>query len=262
MLRALRTAALGMSAQQMNVDTISNNLANVNTTGYKRNAIEFQDLLYETIQSGSTDGRPGSEKPGEIQIGLGNKPVSTYRSFSQGAIQESGNPLDVAINGSGFLQVVRPDGSYAYTRDGALKINSRGELVTAMGLRTYPEITMPDGVAGVKISQDGVVSVTIQGQTDPEEIGQIELVNFMNPAGLRAIGGNLYEPTDASGDPTFGLPGEEGFGTLYQGYLEKSNVDVVQEMINLIVAQRAYEINSKAVRVSDELMAMVNQLKR
>lgn len=262
MLRSLRTAALGMAAQQLTIDTIANNLANVNTTGFKKSKVEFQDLLYETIHSGDIGGKDGKEKPTEIQIGMGNKPVSTFRSFSQGAIEETGNPLDIAINGKGFFQISRADGSYAYTRDGSFQINSKGNLVTASGLSVYPEIDIPEGVSGINISQDGVISVIIQGQPNPEDIGQLELVNFMNPAGLRAIGGNLYEQTEASGMPTYGLPAEEGYGNIVQGYLEKSNVDVVQEMINLIVSQRAYEINSKAVKTSEEILAMVNNLKR
>jgi len=262
MLRSLRTAALGMAAQQLNVDTISNNLANVNTNGYKKNMIEFQDLLYETIQSGSANGRDGESKPSDIQVGLGNKAVATYRSFSQGDVAETGNSLDVAINGNGFLQILQPDGNYAYTRDGAMRVNANGYLVNASGLRIFPEITVPEGATGINISQDGVISVLMDGQVEPEEIAQVELASFMNPAGLNAIGGNLFEATEASGDPSFGLPGEEGFGVLFQGYLEKSNVDVVQEMVNLIVAQRAYEINSKAVKTADELLSMTNQLKR
>lgn len=262
MLRSLRTAALGMAAQQLNVDSIANNLANVNTTGYKRSTIEFQDLLYDTIQSGASDGRKGNEKPGEIQIGLGNRPVSTYRTFSQGSIVETGNPLDLAINGKGFLQIIKSDGNYGYTRDGSLRLNSTGNLVTVSGLYVFPELSLPEGVSSINISQDGIVSVIIEGRPESEEIGQLELVTFMNPAGLRAIGGNLYEETEASGEPYFGLPGEEGFGTVIQGYLEKSNVDVVQEMINLIVSQRAYEINSKAVKTADELLAMTNNIKR
>ncbi len=262
MLRSLRTAALGMAAQQLNVDTIANNLANVSTTGFKKTSVEFQDLLYETIQSGGYEGTDGNDRPTEIQIGHGNKPVSTYRSFSQGAIQDTGNPLDIAISGKGFLQIAKTDGSYAYTRDGALRINSSGNLVTSTGLHVYPEISIPEGVSAVNISQDGIVSVIVQGQPEPEEVGQIELVTFMNPAGLRAIGGNLYEETEASGTPFYGLPGEEGFGTIVQGYLEKSNVDVVQEMINLIISQRAYEINSKAVKTADQLMALTNNIKR
>ncbi|MFH1851439.1 MAG: flagellar basal-body rod protein FlgG [Candidatus Neomarinimicrobiota bacterium] len=262
MLRSLRTAALGMAAQQLNIDTIANNLANVNTSGFKKSNIEFQDLLYETIQSGAGESANGNEKPAEIQIGLGNRPVSTYKSFSQGNITETGNPLDIAINGMGFLQVSQPDGGYAYTRDGALRINSNGNLVTPAGLLISPEITLPEGITSINVSQEGTLSVLISGDTMPQEVGQLELASFMNPAGLRSIGGNLYIETESSGPAATGTPGEEGFGAVVQGYLEKSNVDVVQEMINLIVAQRSYEINSKAVKTADELMAMINQLKR
>ncbi len=262
MLRSLRTAALGMAAQQLNVDTISNNLANVNTTGYKKNSVEFQDLLYETIQTGAAEGREESSKPSDIQIGLGNKPIATFRSFSQGNIEETGNSLDVAINGNGFLQIMTSDGSYAYTRDGSLRINADGYVVTGSGLHVFPEMVLPEGISAIKISQDGLVSAIIDGQAESEEIGQIELASFINPAGLHAIGGNLYEETESSGAAQYGYPADEGFGTVMQGYLEKSNVDVVQEMINLIVAQRSYEINSKAVKTADELLSMTNQLKR
>lgn len=262
MLRALKTAALGMTAQQMNVDVIANNLANVNTTGFKKSSIEFQDLLYETIQTGKRDGREGYEQPVNLQIGLGNRPISTFRSFAEGNIVETGNPLDIAINGKGFLQVELPDGSYAYTRDGALKINAQGYLVTNSGLRIYPEITIPESANSISISQNGIISVVLDGSAEPEELGRLELATFMNPAGLLAKGGNLFMATEASGEPLFSNAGEEGMGLLVQGYLEKSNVDVAQEMINLIIAQRAYEINSKAVKTADELMSMTNNLKR
>ncbi len=262
MLRALRTAALGMQGQQMNVDNIANNLANVNTTGYKKSSIEFQDLLYETVESGSSISMEGNEKPGSIQIGSGNKPVSTYRTFSQGSITETSNPLDMAINGQGFFQVLQPDGSIAFSRDGAFRINAQGNLVNSMGLQMYPEMNFPEGVTSVNISQDGIISVLLDGETMADEIGQVELAGFMNPGGLKAIGGNLFVATDSSGDPSFGIPGEDRFGSLEQGYLEKSNVDVVSEMINLIVSQRAYEINSKAVKTADELMSLTNNIKR
>ena len=262
MLRSLRTAALGMAAQQLNVDTIANNLANVNTTGYKKSSIEFQDLLYETIDSGSAEGADGAEKPSEINIGLGNKPISTFRSYSQGAIEETGNPLDMAINGKGFFQVMMPDGTITYSRDGAFRINAAGEMVNSAGLKMYPNLSLPDGIQSVSITQDGVVQALIEGDTNPIEVGQIELANFMNPAGLKPVGGNLLAATEASGDPSFGMAGETGFGTIMQGYLEKSNVDVVKEMINLIVAQRSYEINSKAVKTADQMLAMTNALKR
>ncbi|HMA62858.1 MAG TPA: flagellar basal-body rod protein FlgG [bacterium] len=262
MIRSLRTSALGMSAQQLKIDNISNNLANVNTTGYKKSSVAFQDLMYETLQSGEVDRQNNKEKPGEIQIGMGNKPVSSFRSFSQGEIKETGNPLDVAINGSGFFQILRSDGTYAYTRDGNFRLDPNGNLVTSSGLTVYPEQAIPEGATGVKISEDGIISVKFEGQHESEEVGQIELANFMNPSGLKSVGGNLYEKTEASGEPLFGMPGDQGFGTLQQGYLEKSNVDVVKEMVNLIVAQRTYEINSKAVKTADEILAMTNNLKR
>ncbi|MCK5520786.1 MAG: flagellar basal-body rod protein FlgG [Candidatus Marinimicrobia bacterium] len=262
MLRSLRTAALGMSAQQLTIDSISNNLANINTTAYKKNSVEFQDLLYQTVQSGGAEGRNDKMKPGEIQIGLGNKPVSTFRSFTQGAINETGNPLDLAINGKGFFQIMKADGGMAFTRDGAFRVNNMGEIVNINGQVMYPEISVPDNVTGLQISEDGVINATIEGQVDVEELGQIEVVSFMNPAGLKAMGGNLYEETEASGQPVFGVPGEDSLGSIAQGYLEQSNVDVVSEMINLIVAQRAYEINSKAIKTSDELLSITNSLKR
>ncbi len=262
MFRALTTAALGMSAQQMNVDVIANNIANVNTTGYKKSNIEFQDLLYQTINAGRADGSEGNEKPTQIQIGLGNRPISTFRSFSQGSMEETGNSLDIALNGEGFIQVLKPDGSTVYTRDGALKVNSSGNLVTNSGLTVYPEISFPERVTNIMINQDGTIEVMLLDGNEPEELGQIELASFMNPAGLKSIGNNLYEMTAASGEPTFSMPGEDGMGLIIQGYLEKSNVDVAQEMINLIVAQRAYEINSKAVKTADDILSMTNNLKR
>lgn len=262
MLRALKTAALGMTAQQLNVDVIANNLANINTTGFKKSSIEFQDLLYETIQSGRTVGEKGYEKPSNLQVGLGNRPISSFRSFSEGNVTESGNPLDLAIDGKGFFQVQLPDGGYAYTRDGSLKINPNGYLVTNSGLKLFPEMALPENVNSINISQDGVISAMLDGRNESEELGRIELVNFMNPAGLLAKGGNLFVISEASGEPIYGMPGEEGMGLVMQGYLEKSNVDVASEMINLIVAQRAYEINSKAIKTADELLGMVNNLKR
>ncbi len=262
MLRSLRTAALGMAAQQLKVDEIANNLANANTTGFKKARVAFQDLLYETVQTGEADGRQQHGKPATLQVGLGNQAVATFRTFSQGPLEETNNPLDMGIHGRGFFQVTRPDGSIAYTRDGSFQVDAEGNLVNSSGLRLYPDITIPEGTNSINISEDGVVSVTIDGQESPEEIGRIELASFMNPAGLKAIGGNLFVQTESSGEPIFGHPGEPGFGTVHQGYLEKSNVDIVREMIDLIVAQRTYEINSKAVRTADNLLAIANNLKR
>ncbi len=262
MIRALKTAALGMSAQQMNVDVIANNLANVNTTGFKRSSVEFQDLLYETIETSSEGADDGFEKPSEIQVGMGSRPISTYRSFTQGNVSQTGNTLDVAINGEGFIQVARPDGSILYTRDGALRINSDGSLVTNAGLKVFPEITVPDDATSIVIETDGRVVASYPGAQEGEELGQIELANFVNPAGLKAVGGNLFEASGLAGDELVGIPGEGEFGLLIQGYLEKSNVDVAQEMIDLIVAQRAYEINTKAIKTADELLSMTNNLRR
>lgn len=262
MIRSLRTAALGMAAQQLTLDVIANNLANVNTTGFKRSSVEFQDVLYETIVSGAGEGGLGQEKPVEIQVGHGNRAVSTFRTFTQGAVADTENPLDLAIDGDGFFQVMRPDGTYAYTRDGTFRINADGFIVTTTGLRLGSEISLPPDTESIHIGQDGIISIILSGESTPEEISQIELVKFVNPAGLRAVGGNLYEETVASGPPTVGFAGDEGFGAVLQGFLEKSNVDVVQEMINMIVAQRAYEINSKAVKSADEMLAVANNIRR
>ncbi|UCH09880.1 MAG: flagellar basal-body rod protein FlgG [Fidelibacterota bacterium] len=262
MIRSLRTAALGMAAQQLTLDVIANNLANVNTTGFKRSSVEFQDILYETIVSGAGEGGLGQEKPTEIQVGHGNRAVSTFRTFAQGTITDTNNPLDLAIDGDGFFQVMRPDGTYAYTRDGAFRINADGYIVTSTGLRLGSEISLPPDTESINIGQDGILSVILAGESEPEEIGQLELVKFVNPGGLNAVGGNLYEETVASGPPTIGFAGDEGFGSVLQGFLEKSNVDVVQEMINMIVAQRAYEINSKAVKSADEMLAVANNIRR
>lgn len=262
MLRSLTTSALGMSAQQLNVDNIANNLANVNTTGFKKSNIEFQDLIYETVETGGVDADNENLPPAQLQLGHGSRAIATFKTFSQGAVTETGNPMDVAVNGDGFFQINMPDGTYGYTRDGAYHINPDGYFVNSAGLRLGDGISIPDGTASINIAQDGVVSVLLAGETQPEEVGQIELVRFMNSSGLESIGGNLYKETIASGAPTISTPGVEGYGAVIQGYLETSNVDVVQEMINLIVAQRAYEINSKAVKTSDQLLSIANNLKR
>lgn len=262
MLRSLRTAALGMSAQQLQLDIIANNLANVNTTGFKRSSVEFQDVLYETLVSGAGNAGPNQEKPAEIQIGLGNRAVSTFRSFAQGAVAETGNALDLAIDGDGFFQLLRPDGTFAYTRDGTFRINADGFVVTPLGLRLASQLTLPPQTQQINVGPDGIVSILLSGDPEPQEIGQVELAKFVNPAGLRALGGNAYEETSASGSPIIGFPGDEGFGVVLQGFLEKSNVDVVQEMINMIIAQRAYEINSKAVKTADDMLAVANNLRR
>lgn len=261
MNRIMNTAASGMAAQQLNVDTIANNLANVNTPGYKKNRIEFQDLLYQTVRPAGSEIVDGAESPTELQVGSGTRPVATTKMYTQGEIVETGNPLDIAIDGDGFLQILMPDGVINYTRDGALKISSDGKLVNSDGFILEPEISLPLDTVGVSISRDGRVSVFISGVTEPEEIGQLELVRFINPAGLKNLGHNLYQQTTASGEPIYGNPSTEGFGNIEQRYLETSNVNVVDEMVNMIVAQRAYEINSKVIQTADDMMGLVNRLK-
>lgn len=262
MNRALRTAATGMLAQQMNVDLISHNLANVNTTGFKKSRAEFQDLMYQTIKASSTSPDGQTQEATEIQIGNGTMPAAVVKSFSQGDVQPTNNPLDLAIQGEGFLQIRRSDGTIAYSRDGALKISGEGQLVTSQGDTVEPGLSFGSDTASVRITKDGTIEATVIGQTTPTKVGQLELAKFVNPGGLRAIGNNLFVETPASGKPILGVAGSEGFGDLTQGSLEASNVDVVEEMISMIVAQRAYEINSKTVKTVEDMLAMANNLQR
>ncbi len=263
MLRALRTAATGMFAQELQVDTISNNLANVNTTGYKKAKIEFQDLLYQTRRALGVANTQGVNIPTEVQIGHGTAAGSVQKMFSQGDVNATDNPLDVAIDGDGFFQILKNDGRIVYTRDGSFKVSADGRLVTSGGYVLEPEITLPADTISINISLSGVVSVTTSGDSsDPIEVGRFELVRFMNPAGLESLGGNLYQATIASGEPFVGTPGTDNIGRLRQGYLEMSNVQVVEEMINMIVAQRAYEINSKSVRTAEEMLTTASNLRR
>ncbi len=260
MLRALYSAAAGMNAQQLNLDVIANNLANVNTTGYKKSKIEFQDLLYETTRTPGAEQGNGDVLPTGLQIGHGSQAVATSKVFTTGELTSTGNNLDVAIQGDGFFEVQMPDGTTAYTRDGALKTSSDGHITTSDGLTVQGGFQpVPAGTTSITISSTGQVSYTgASGTTN----FQAQLVRFANPSGLQSLGGNLYQQTPASGSPELGTPGANGFGTLQQGYLEMSNVSVVQEMVNMIVAQRAYEVNSKAVQASDEMMQMSNNLRR
>lgn len=262
MNRALRTAATGMFAQQVNIDLISNNLANVNTTGFKKSRPEFQDLMYQTIKTNgiAEDGR--TVEAAEIQIGNGAIPIATTKNFRQGDTQPTSNPLDLAVQGEGFLQVRRSDGTTAYTRDGSLKISADGQLVTAQGYVIEPGITFSSSTADISVSRDGTIEVMEAGQSSQIKLGQLELAKFINPAGLHAIGNNLFLETGASGQPIVGSPGTDGFGELVQGSLESSNVDVVEEMISMIVAQRAYEINSKTIKTVEEMLSMANNLKQ
>ncbi len=259
MIRALYSAGSGMAAQQMNVDNIANNLANANTTGLKMRRTEIQDLVYQTIVQPGTASGAQTTVPSGLQLGLGARPAANEVIFQQGDFQQTGNPLDVVIQGKGFFQVRRASGDLAYTRSGAFHLDRDGNLVTLNGESIEPQITIPPEAQAVTIAADGTISYTLPGQTTTQLAGQLQLANFVNPAGLNSIGNNLYLPTDASGDPTIGNPGgQEGMGTLQQGYLEGSNVSVVEEFINLIVSQRAYEANSKEVKAADEMYQQGN----
>ena len=259
--RSLQTAALGMQTQQTSIDNISNNLANANTTGYKRSRVVFQDLMYENVQA-SAEGETDGAEPAELQIGSGATSVATVRNFSQGSFSKTGNSLDLAINGDGFFQVQRPDGSLAYTRDGTFTLSSEGNIVTQTGLQVQPNLNVPPNAVEISINQEGVVKARLQGETEMVQLGQLELARFSNSGGLRPTGGNLYEQTEASGEPFIGTPGRDGLGTVRQGFLEKGNVEVVQEMTSLIQAQRTYELNSRMVTTSDEMMQTANNVKR
>jgi len=263
MIRALYSAASGMSAQQINVDNIAHNLANANTTGFKARRAQFQDLLYQTVvQPGSASGQQ-TVVPTGLQIGLGTRAASNEILFTQGQFSQTDNPLDLVIQGKGFFQVRRPSGELAYTRAGEFHLDRDGNIVTSDGNPIEPAITIPQNALQISIGQDGTVSYTVPGQTAAQQAGQIQLAGFPNPAGLNSIGGNLYTPTDASGDVTVGVPGgQEGLGSVLQGYTEESNVSVVEEFINLIVAQRGYEANSKVVKAADDMYQQVNNLTR
>ena len=262
MIRAMRTAASGMNAQKLNVDNITNNLANVNTTGFKKAKLEFQDLLYQSYRMAGATSQIGAEVPVELQIGYGTIPAATQRMFSQGTLSQTNGSFDIAIDGDGFIPVDLPNGTEAYTRDGSLKLSREGELVTSEGYLLTAAVTVPAEAVQISIGVDGTITARNAGETDVTELGQITLMKFLNPAGLHAIGRNLYEQTFASGDPIEGNPGEDGLGQIRQGFLELSNVETVEEMVNLIIAQRAYEINSKAIQTSEEMITISNNLKR
>ena len=261
MLRAFSTAATGMTAQQMMVDMIANNLANINTTGFKRSQINFQDLLYVEMQAEGTEVASGINSPSGLEIGSGVRAASNVKVFSLGELQSTSNPLDIAIAGDGFLQVVMPNGDIKYTRDGALQINANGQLVTTNGYAIEPSISVPIDAASISIEKDGGVNITDSSGTQ-SVVGNIQLARFPNPSGLSSEGDNLYAETTASGTPTTGTPGESGFGTIQSQFLEKSNVQMVTELVNLITAQRAYEINSRAIRVGDDMLRTANGIVR
>ena len=263
MIRALYSAASGMNAEQLNVDNIANNIANANTTGFKSRRAQFQDLLYQSmIQPGAAAGQQ-STVPTGLQLGLGTRAASNEVIFSQGDFSQTNNPLDLVIQGQGFFQIRRATGDLAYTRSGNFHLNRDGQVVTIDGDLLDPPITIPQNALSVTIASDGTVSYSQSGQSASQQAGQIQLATFSNPSGLNSIGRNLFLPTDASGDPVVGLPGgQEGIGQLLQGYVEQSNVSVVNEFINLIVSQRAYEANSKVVKAADDMYQQVNNLKQ
>ncbi len=262
MMRALWTAASGMLSQQFNVDTIANNLSNVNTTGFKKNRVDFQDLLYQHVREAGTPTAQGAILPVGVLVGHGATPVATQKIFSQGDYIQTEHPLDLVIQGEGFFQILLPDGTIAYTRDGTFKKDGTGRVLNSNGYPLQPEIVIPSEAVRVNIAEDGTVSVEIPGQVAQQQIGQITLVRFVNPAGLSPMGKNLFLQSGASGDPLTGTPGLEGFGDIQQGMLESSNVRVVEEMVNMITAQRAYEANSRAVTTSDDMLAEANNLRR
>jgi len=256
---ALWAAKTGLDAQQTEMAVISNNLANVNTTGFKQDRAVFEDLLYQNQTQAGANTSQTTESPSGMSVGTGVQVVATEKDYSQGSLTHTGNPLDVAIQGQGFFQIQMPDGTIAYTRDGTFQSNAQGQLVNSSGYLVQPGVTIPQGAQSVTIGSDGTVSVTIAGQSAPTQIGQIQLANFINPPGLTPIGQNLLEQSAASGSPQTGSPGTNGFGTLTQGELESSNVNVVEELVNMIQTQRAYEMNSKAINTVDQMLQYATQ---
>ncbi len=262
MMRAMWSAAAGMSVQALNMDTISNNLANVNTTGFKKGRAEFQDLLYQTFNLAGTSSSTSTNIPTGIQLGHGSKLRAVVRSYATGNFKQTGSSLDLGIEGEGFFRVTLPDGTFGYTRDGSFSKDQNGLMVNAQGYSLDPQITIPQDANSITIAADGTVSVTQTGQSAPQQIGQITLSHFINPSGLNQLGRNLVQPTLASGDAIDGIPGQDGLGGINQGFLEVSNVDIAEEMVNMIVGQRAYEANSKTIRTVDDMLSLINNLKR
>jgi len=260
MIRSLWISKTGLDAQQTNLDVISNNLANVSTNGFKRARAVFEDLLYQTLRQPGAQSSQQTQIPTGLQVGTGVRPVATERIFTQGNLQQTGNSLDIAISGQGFLQVQMPDGTTAYTRDGSFHVDAQGQMVTSNGNHLVPSITIPANAQTVTIGTDGTVSAKIANQTAPTTVGTIQVANFVNSAGLQPVGQNLFSETAASGTPQAHTPGTNGAGTLQQGYVETSNVNVVEELVSMIQAQRAYEINSKAITTSDQMLQRLAQL--
>ncbi len=262
MIRSLWTSATGMKAQALNLDVIANNLANVSTAGFKKSRAEFQDLLYESIRPPGTPSSQDTQVPTGIQLGHGTRPSTVLKIFTQGDMEHTKNELDLAIEGDGFFQIAMPSGETAFTRDGGFKLDSEGRIVNADGFALEPEISIPTDAVSISVGMDGTVSVMQAGETTPTEVGTVELARFVNPAGLISMGRNLYINSEASGDEMIGTAGEDGLGTIAQGFLEMSNVTVVEEMVNMITAQRAYEANSKSIQTADEMLALANNVKR
>jgi flagellar basal-body rod protein FlgG len=260
MIRSLWIAKTGLEAQQTQMDVISNNLANVSTNGFKRSRAVFEDLLYQNLRQPGAQSSQQTQIPSGLQIGTGVRPIAAERIHTQGNLQQTSNQLDVAIQGAGFFQVLQPDGTTAYTRDGAFQTDSQGQIVTANGFVVQPAITIPANATSVTIGQDGVVTITQAGAAAPVQVGSMQLATFINPAGLESLGQNMYMETASSGTPSTNVPGTNGTGNLSQGYVETSNVNVVEELVNMIQSQRAYEINSKAITVSDQMLQKLTQM--
>ncbi|MCE5359566.1 flagellar basal-body rod protein FlgG [Candidatus Igneacidithiobacillus taiwanensis] len=254
MMRSLYVAATGLEGEQTKMDVIANNLANVNTTGFKQSRAVFQDLLYQNLRQPGAQSSQTTQYPSGLQLGTGVRVMSTERLMTQGNLTQTGNALDVAINGQGFFQILQPNGTIAYSRDGTFQLNNQGQLVTSNGYLLQPPVTIPPNAQSITIGSDGTVSVVLPGQAAPQQVGTIQLANFINPTGLQSIGDNLYLQTGSSGAPQTGQPSLNGLGTVQQGYLESSNVNVVSELVDMIATQRAYEINSKAVSTSDAML--------
>ncbi len=260
--RELKKAATAMYPQQLNVYALATNLANVNTTSFKSTTVEFQDLMYQTIRATGVPDQLGGNAPQELQVGDGTVPSSTTRNFSQGDLTPTQNQLDFGIQGDGFFEIRMPDGTEAYTRDGSFKISSNGNLVTSNGYLVEPGITLPQNTTSLSVGADGTVQATVSGQTNPVTLGQIQMAKFINPDGLHALGSNLYQETVSSGTPILGNANTTGFGTIQQGYLEASNVSIVNQMVKMIEAERAYELNSKAVQTADSMLQLADNLKQ
>ena len=260
MIRSLWIAKTGMEAQQTQLDTISNNLANASTNGYKRAHAVFEDLMYQNLRQAGANSSEQTTLPTGLQAGLGTRAIATARNFSQGNLQQSSNPLDIAIRGNGFFEVQMPDGTTGYTRDGSFQVSATGQLVTNNGYTVNPGITIPVNAQSVTVGNDGTVTVQLPGQATPQSVGTIQIANFVNPAGLEPKGQNLFAETAASGTPNAGTPGQNGLGSLQQGFVETSNVNVVEELVQMIQTQRAYELNSKAIQTSDQMLQRLSQM--